>query len=321
MSALETVATATTANALIHSLALSGDLAQNAAAVKKGAHVGYPTGHGYWMEPKLDGWRIIANVYENGVHFYSRSGNAYDGKLPKVEAELLANFPPGTWLDGEAVAIRVENGKIINDWGVAQSVLSKLGGHAAADKITYMVFDLIAHRGIDARPLELVDRRVLLERIFEGEDFEAVQLAPIREAQPETHDAFVAAGYEGTIVKQANRPYASGKREGAGWTKIKPSTTIDAVVMGFKPGENGFAGMVGAVIFGQYDDAGNLVERGRCSGMDMRTRESMTKNPDKWLDTVIEVAHMGVMKDGLRHPQFRRHRLDRKPESVLIHDA
>lgn len=307
-------------------LVAKGELAQNAETLKipKGASNALDKyGEGYWMEPKMDGWRIIARVGEDSVDFYSRSGKSYNGTLPKVEAELLANFPAGTWLDGEAVAIRLtDDGKVINEWSIAQSVMTKVGGHAAADRVSYVVFDLLAHRNIDARQLPLAKRRGLLEAIFADFDGDhSVTLVPTHGSALHTHEAFLTMGYEGTIIKRANAPYASNKREGAGWTKVKPQTTIEAVVTGFKPGENGFKGMVGALIFGQHDEDGNMVERGRCSGMDMRTRQDMTKNPDKWLGTVIEVAHMGAMKDGLRHPQFKRRRPDRSPESVVIHDA
>jgi ATP-dependent DNA ligase len=109
--------------------------------------------------------------------------------------------------------------------------------------------------------------------------------------------------------------------------RLKPQTTIDAVIMGFKPGENGFSGLVGAVVFGQYDENGTLVERGRCSGMDMRTRIDMTQNfESKWMGAVVEIAHMGVsIGEGesgrFRHPQFKRRRTDKALHEVVIHDG
>src|SRR5688500_1152550 len=136
------------ATAALKPLALKGALAQLAESGKKG----YPTGEGYVVEGKWDGWRILAHVWEEPVGIdddnvpimekrvsrYSRNGKTYNGKLPKVEAELIENFPAGTWLDGEAVAIRVEEGQVISEWKIAQSVLSKVGAHAAADRITFM---------------------------------------------------------------------------------------------------------------------------------------------------------------------------------------
>lgn len=307
-------------------LALAGKLAQNAEPTKKNATIGFPTGDGYAMEPKYDGWRILAHIGEDRVDFYSRTGKTYNGKLPKVEAELLANFPAGTWLDGEAVAITLDGDKVLNEWSVVQSVLTKMGGSGAvADKVTYMVFDLLAHRGIDARSLGYADRRLLMERAFAKGDFNAVALSTIHEASADTHDALVKAGYEGSIVKRLNAGYRSGQR-GHGWSKVKSVVSVEGVVMGFKEGENGFTGLVGAVVFGQHDDDGTLIERGRCSGMSMRTRIDMSNNRDVWLGRVIEVKHMGVsIGEGesgrFRHPQFARRRDDKVAGMVAWHDA
>lgn len=297
-------------------LAAGGKLAQNANTVQTvpdGANV---------MEPKLDGWRILAHIGSDTVTYFTRSGNSYPAKqLPRVTEELLASFPADTWLDGEAVALRIEGGRVVNEWSTAQSVMTKVGGHAAADQVSLMVFDLIAHAGIDARPLPFAKRRSLLELAFEkAGEMRSVTLVPQTEATDANAKAYVAQGFEGAMVKAINARYASGAR-GRGWSKIKPQTTVEAVVMGFKEGQNGFTGMIGAIVFGQYDENGELIERGRCSGMDIATRKDISAHRDEWVGRVIEVAHHGVIKDKLRHPQFKRVREDKKPEQVLLHNG
>lgn len=310
-----TSSTIAPSDAHLKALAVAGKLAHNAEPAQS-----VPLGKPCVIEPKLDGWRILAHVHEDGATLYARSGNTYTDRLPHIVAELIVNFPAGTWLDCEAVALSVVEGVMVDDWGNVQSVLTTLGPNsAAAKKVSLMVFDLLAHGGIDARKLPFVQRRELLASIFDGADFKSLRLVPQLEATDAAHDAYVAMGFEGSMVKALDAPYASGKR-GAGQTKLKPQTTIDTVIMGFKPGENGFAGMVGAVIFGQYVKA-TLTERGRCSGMSMKVRADMTKNPSKYLGKVMEVKHMGFMKDGLRHPQFKRMRPDRDPMSVEYHNA
>jgi ATP-dependent DNA ligase len=128
------------------------------------------------------------------------------------------------------------------------------------------------------------------------------------------------------MVKWLDAPYGSGKR-GAGWWKLKPQATVDVVVMGYKPGEGSFEGLVGAIMFGQYDN-GKLIYRGKCSGMDLTERYDFTENADDYIGTVIEVAHMGLMEPSseyplgaFRHPQFKRTRPDRNAESVVRHDG
>lgn len=297
-------------------LAAGGKLAQNADTSQT-----VPQG-GFVLEPKLDGWRIIASIQTDTVTYFTRSGNSHPAdQLPQITEELLANFPAGTWLDAEAVAIRIEGDKVINEWSIAQSVMTTLGGHAAADKITLMVFDLIAHATIDARALPFAKRRGLLELAFaKADEMNSVTLIAQTEATDGNAAAFVAQGFEGAMVKSLTAPYASNAR-GKGWHKIKPQTTVEAVVMGYKAGQNGFTGMIGAIVFGQYDEDGELVERGRCSGMDLPTRKDITANQDNYLGSVIEVAHHGAMKTKLRHPQFRRFRPDKSATQVLIHNG
>ena len=296
-------------------LAAAGTLAQNADTAST-----VPTGP-FILEPKLDGWRIIAHIEADSVTYYTRSGNSHPAEqLPHIAKELRANFPADTWLDGEAVAIRIENDKVVNEWATAQSVMTKIGGHAAADRISFLVFDLIAHGGLDARPLSFAKRRELLDRAFDGKLLSSVALVPQTEATDENAAAFVEQGFEGAMVKSLTAPYASNKR-GKGWHKIKPQSTCEAVVIGYKEGQNGFTGLVGAIVFGQYDSDGTLVERGRCSGMDLPTRREITCNREKYLGTVIEVAHHGTIGGTrLRHPQFRRFRPDKRANQVLIHD-
>lgn len=276
------------------------------------------------LEPKMDGWRLLAHVTDDGVRMYSRNGLSYSGRLPLIEREIRDRFPAGTWLDGEAVAIEIGDGVEINhNWGLVQSVMTTSGGHPLRDKVTYVVFDMLAHGGIDARPLSFRNRRALLEQVFGAGGFDRVALSVQMPATEANHETLIALGYEGSVVKHLDAPYASGRR-GRGQFKIKPQATVDAVVIGFKPGENGFAGLIGAIIFGQHDpDSGEMVERGRCSGMDYATRVWMTEHADRLIAdrTVIEVAHHGPMAEGLRHPQYKRMRTDRAAATVLLHDA
>jgi ATP-dependent DNA ligase len=188
---------------------------------------------------------------------------------------------------------------------------------ALSDRITFMAFDLLSHGGIDARRLPYAKRRSLLERAV-STGLSRIQIVPQVTVSDDSLAALLTQGFEGMMVKDVTAPYASGKR-GKGWMKVKPQMELDAVVMGFTPGANGFTGLIGSVVFGQHDGSGRLVEVGRCSGMDMKTREDMTRNEDDWLGAVIEVKHMGTMKSGgLRHPQFARRRDDKPARECLL---
>lgn len=324
--------TQTAAPAALPSAPTSPDgIGQNAAALKSGQTIQSLTASKpHIAEPKLDGWRLHVHRAEDGVHLYTRSGKEHTGQLPAIEAELEA-LPVGTWLDTEAVAFTVENGNIVHKWGLVQSILGSAVGKKAvvkaisdfaakpqaSDAITLVAFDLISHAGIDARSLPYAKRRKLLESIFDQHDWKHTILVPQIEPTEASLNALLAQGYEGMMLKALDAPYASGKR-GKGWTKIKPQDTLDGIIMGYKDGENGFTGLVGAVCVGQYDQ-GDLIEVTRCSGMDMATRKKISANRDAYLGKVIEVKHMGQMETGgYRHPQWHRLRPDKAATDCTV---
>jgi bifunctional non-homologous end joining protein LigD len=271
----------------------------------------------YVMEPKYDGWRLLVYVAEDGVHLFSHTGTCHNGKLPELEAEF-ARLSPGTWIDGEAVSFTVDGEFVVHEWGNVQSILGAGTAKAAAQshKITFVAFDLISHANIDARALPFGKRRALLEAVFEKHEWKTAILTPQMPPSEAGLNNLVLQGFEGAVVKSLSARYQSGAR-GAGQTKLKPQETSDFIVVGYKPGENSFEGMVGAIRFGAYHE-GKLVEVGRCSGMDMRTRMAITKDPQKYLGRVFECAHFGYMKDGYRSPQWHRWRDDKDPKECVV---
>jgi bifunctional non-homologous end joining protein LigD len=275
-------------------------LAQNAAACTANATI---MNDRHVLEPKYDGWRLLVHVHENGVTAWSRAGKSQTGKLPHLAA-WLANVPAGTWFDGELVAF---DDKGMPEWGKAQSCMGSSAGDVRGECV-FMAFDLLAYGGLDIRPLPFEERRTALVAALPVGPH--ARVTPQLEATEEEHDRLVAEGYEGSIVKELCKPYASGKR-GQGWWKLKADDLMDAVIIGFKPGESSFKGMVGAIEFGQYKD-GVLTYRGRCSGMTMKVRQEMTANQADYIGQVISLAFMGIMPSGSpRHPQFKMMRPDK----------
>jgi len=286
-----------------------------------------PTTGGLTMNPKLDGYRLIAVVEADRVDFMSRGLKWQDGKLPALEAALLARFPAGTVLDGEITAIREatidemaagDGRRIVNDFERVASVMQsnadkavmkqKFGGH-----LTYYVFDLLALGGTDYSDSPLAHRLAVLNgHLADRAPLDHnLQLTPYVDATQENHDGFVRAGFEGTVVKRLDSPYTFGVR-GRGWWKIKAAWTMDVVVTGFVPGKGKNSGMVGAFTFAQYRD-GELIERGQARGFSDAVMHSMTDKPEDWIGTVVEIGHNGAIGTSgkVRHPRFYRTRPDK----------
>jgi ATP-dependent DNA ligase len=261
-------------------------LAQNAGNPPSGFKV-----DGMLMEPKYDGFRLLANV-EADVNFFTRSGISQDGKLPHLRG-ALAGLPAGTWLDGEIVSF---DNRGLPEWGTVQSRMGSSAGDPTGS-LTYVVFDVLAFNGIDVRPLPLTDRRAALEAIVERVNDPRVLIAPQFQADMNLHDQWIAEGMEGSIVKDPQSTYSSGKR-GKGWTKLKLTDELDVVIMGWEAGRD-----LGVFTFGQYQN-GILTQRGRCK---VYSHCSHLKPGE-----VISVAHNGIMPSGAaRHAVYKRHRIDK----------
>lgn len=275
-------------------------LAQNAAACTANMTI---MNNRHVLEPKYDGWRLLIHMSSTGILAYSRAGKSQKGKIPYIEA-ALSHLPPGTWLDGELVAFDSNN---MPEWGKAQSCMGSNAGDKNGECV-FMAFDILTFGGLDIRPLPFSDRRAALTQAIQTGAH--VRITPQLTASEDEHDRLVDEGYEGSIVKELNKPYASGKR-GQGWWKLKANDLMDAVIMGFKPGESSFKGLIGAIEFGQYKN-GVLTYRGRCSGMNMKVRKELTANQAKRIGDVIGVAYMGLMPSGSpRHAQFKLFRPDK----------
>jgi ATP-dependent DNA ligase len=257
----------------------------------------------YVAEAKFDGWRAgFYKDHEGNLQLYGgRNGNEYTGQIPYLEQAIFEAIPGDTFIDGELLSP-------MGHGGVQSSMTTKYPHRpsAALPELYYVVFDVLRDAGEDVRAEPWYDRRQRLEELIDPTlDPERIKRSIILPAENGLKIA-LDAGLEGVVYKRRNSRYEN-KRSGS-WIKVKPQESLEARIIGFKPGESSFAGMVGAI---EFEILGTGV-RSRASGMTMAVRQNMTDHPDNWLGKIVEIRHHGISKDGKpRHPQFYRLRLDR----------
>lgn len=276
------------------------------------------------LEPKYDGWRGVVFVTESGARVFNRSKKEYTGKLPELETEL-AKFPAGTVLDGEIVCMQLdpETGRWVNDFFRIHTCMRSNETLPSQRKgIQFVAFDLIEYPDRDPDvpvwAYSLEDRQTELRQLVEAAGAEGVSVTMQLKVSQENHDALVELGFEGTVVKDLDKPYAKDKR-GHGFFKVKATTTLDMVVLELpKNGKGQHTGKVGHVVLGQYKD-GELVRRCTCNPLDHATRDEMTHNPEKYLGRVAEIKIYGVHPEtgAPRHPTFYRWRYDKDPQDCV----
>jgi ATP-dependent DNA ligase len=287
-------------------------------------------GEQYRYEIKLDGFRCIAFVDGEDVFLQSRSGKPLGRYFPEL------SLPSGRYvLDGEIV-VRGADGREDFD-ALGQRIhpaVSRIERLSVETPAAYVVFDLLARERESLLEVSCDERRTALLELLDREGFgeSPVELMP-------TVSTIAAAGVwlqeaEGAIVKERGAFYRPGERKGT--FKVKRVRTIDAVIVGWRPGKE--EGTVGALILGLYDGE-ELRVVGHCSGLSAsekrrlvgffeayETGERGSADPSRWSagkdlewvglrpELVIEIDFDHVSAGRIRHgAKLKRWREDKPP--------
>jgi ATP-dependent DNA ligase len=217
-----------------------------------------PDGEDYCYEIKLDGFRCLAFVDGEQVFLQSRNGRPLGRYFP----ELV--FPPGRYvLDGEIVVRGSDGHEDFDALGQrvhpAESRVKRLSEETPA---VYVAFDLLASGDESLLERSFAERREALADLLATATFTAAPVELMETVATAKQAERWLQGAEGAIAKERSAPYRPGERKGM--VKVKRVRTIDAVVVGWRPGKE--PETVGALILGLYDGP-ELRVVGHCSGL------------------------------------------------------
>ncbi len=289
-----------------------------------------PVGDQWIYEPKYDGFRAIAFVDGDDIYLQSRGSRP----LLRYFPELV--FPAGRYvLDGEIVIASDGGGE---DFGALQQRL-----HPAASRVAmlaeqtparYIAFDLLASGDDSLLDRPLTERR----RLLQGLALDGIALTPLA-LDAAAAEPWLRSG-EGVVAKDTRAPYRPGER--TGMIKVKRVRTIDAVVVGYRPGKE--EGTVGSLILGLYEPAGELHVVGHSSGLRAGEKRALVErlapyetgerghgDPSRWQserelewialrpELVVEVTFDHASGGRIRHgTKIVRWREDKKPRECLL---
>jgi ATP-dependent DNA ligase len=297
-----------------------------------------PTGDEYVYEVKLDGFRCLAFVDGEEIFLQSRNGKTLGRYFPELA------LPAGRYvLDGEIV-VRDGDGREDFD-ALGQRIhpaVSRIERLAAETPAVYVAFDLLAHDDSSLLELPFAERRVALEKLLAGAQFKRAPIELMQTAQTAQGAQRWLQSAEGAIAKDRSAPYRPGERKGM--AKVKRVRTIDAVVVGWRPGKE--PQTVGALILGLYDEdaGGELRVVGHCSGLsvaekrrlvgflaDYESGERGSADPSRWSagkdlqwiglrpELVVEIDFDHVSAGRIRHgAKLRRWREDKNPHECTF---
>ncbi len=304
---------------------------------------------GWIFELKYDGYRLLAAKGEEdaakrksrgprrGVRFFFRSGIESTVSFPDLARALAALPFESLVLDGEVVVLDDEAKPSFERLQQRGRISRPLDAERAAVMLpaTYYAFDCLSFEGFDLRPLPLLERKRLLQRVLP-------KAGPLRFAdhvEERGEDLYAGVrglGLEGVIGKKADAPYVAGRSPS--WLKVRADRTGDYAVVGFTEPKGGRTGF-GALHLGELDGP-RMVYAGRVgSGFtdaqlaELRPRLEADRRGDPpvsgavpkgagnvWVEPrmVVEVRYTEATEAGqLRHPVFLRERTDKRVEDCV----
>lgn len=215
------------------------------------------------VEYKLDGARVQLHKRGDQVRVYTRRLNEVTEAVPELIEAARALPAREVILDGEAIALRQDGTP--HPFQVTMSRFGRrleVDRHRATVPLTPFFFDVLWHDGeaVLDRPLE--SRLAVLEELLPG----SMQVPRRVVDDPADAEAFldsaIRAGHEGIMAKAPGSGYEAGRR-GSHWLKIKPTDTLDLVILAAEWGHGRRRGWLSNLHLGARGPAGDFVMLGK----------------------------------------------------------
>ncbi|MEU3992385.1 ATP-dependent DNA ligase [Streptomyces platensis] len=229
---------------------------------------------GMQYEAKWDGFRVI--VFRDGedIEIASRTTKSLTRYFPEVVEAARAELPRRCVIDGEIVIAhdgRLHFEELLERIHPADSRVRTLAERTPASLVA---FDLLA---LDSAALlhepQSARREALVEALRPARP--PVYTAPATRDQELARSWFTqfeGAGLDGVVAKPLDLPYRPGDRA---MYKIKHARTADCVVAGYRLHKSG--PVVGSLLLGLHDDAGQLQHVGVCASFPMAKRRKLVE--------------------------------------------
>jgi DNA ligase-1 len=288
------------------------------------------------IETKLDGARVQVHRSGHDVRVYSRQGRDVTSSVPEVVDAVLAAPARELLLDGEVLALHDDRRP--QPFQVTMRRFGRdreLGADGNKPQLSPFFFDLLHLDGRDLIDRPASERFAALAAVLPEHEVERMvtgDLQAAREFVRQTLDG----GHEGVMLKALDAPYEAGAR-GASWLKLKPTHTLDLVVLAAESGSGRRRGWLSNLHLGARDPAsGSFVMLGK-------TFKGMTDEMLRWQteklgqlalgreghvvhvrpELVVEVAFSDVQRSprypaglALRFARVRRYRTDKRPDQA-----
>ncbi|MCW2701449.1 MAG: ATP-dependent ligase [Blastococcus sp.] len=244
-----------------------------------------PVGDDLFYEPKWDGFRCV--VFRDGdeVELGSRNERPLTRYFPEVVEAVKANLPEKCVVDGEIVVPRGDRlhfEDLLQRIHPAQSRVDLLAGRTPA---SFVAFDLLALGDESLLDVPFGQRQARLRAALSGVRPPVYVTAITQDAETAQRwfETFEGAGLDGVVAKAADLPYGPDQRL---MTKVKHVRTADCVVAGFRWHKSG--PIVGSLLLGLYNDAGDLQHIGVAASFPMTRRAELVEELAPYRENALE---------------------------------
>lgn len=253
---------------------------------KRGKSITFPC----YVQAKLDGVRCVAVA--DSKTLFSRNGKAFP-HLEHIRTELAA-LPSGTILDGELYSDVLTFQEIV---GLVKKETLRGDDAEKLKKIYLCVYDIVVSGKTNT------ERSVLLETMFAADEhtFRYMRMLPTkicknREEVQSYHADFVAAGYEGLMLRNCAGMYRIGVRS-TDLQKYKEFEDAEYKVVGYKEGD----GLEKGCVIWMCETPKGQVFAVRPRGTH-EARAALMKEADRYVGQQLTVRFQELTTDGI--PRF-----------------
>ncbi|MDX2024209.1 MAG: ATP-dependent DNA ligase [Deltaproteobacteria bacterium] len=236
---------------------------------------------------KMDGVRVQVHKDGNEVQVYSRALNKVTASVPEIVQVVRGLGAERLVLDGEALAFAADGRPL-----PFQVTMKRLGRKVDVEvmqqslPLSLKLFDVLQVDGRTVIDETLQGRWDLLREITQGEHV----VPRLVTSSSQEADAFLSRamqdGHEGVMAKSLLSPYAAGRR-GQSWLKLKPTHTLDLVVLAIEWGSGRRQGWLSNLHLGARDPVnGGFVMLGK-------TFKGMTDETLRWQTETFSQLEIG----------------------------
>ena len=284
------------------------------------------------LDWKLDGARVQVHRQGDEVRVYSRRLNEVTAAAPELVEAVRALPATSLVLDGEAIALDPAGRP-----RPFQETMRRFGRRLNVDAmrtelpLSTFFFDVLHVDGASLLDRPAAERFEALDDLVP----DAARVPRLLTADPAAAADFMraarAAGHEGLVAKSLDATYDAGRRGGA-WLKLKPTDTLDLVVLAAEWGHGRRQGWLSNLHLGARDpENGGFIMLGKTfkgltdALLEWQTRELLAREMGREghvvhvrPELVVEIAFEGVQTSPrypggltLRFARVKRYRTDK----------